>query len=351
MNISTIPGYHYAMWALACLTGHSSIQDIRLFNTVFGFLCVLVFAMCAVKIHGVLRLDRILQFTFLPILFPFFFMVYADAFSLLLVLLSFYTALSGRMAISGLICCAGVLVRQNNMVWLAAIPAIMYAREYGYAFSLEKTAGMLRRCWTFLLGIAASAIFVLLNHGFAVGDAASHPPFRLHTGNVFFMLSVFFIVFFPQVVFSLPRMAGLLRTGWRTLLWLAPVFLLYLPTFVNTHPYNTRWGECFLRNRALIYFTSSLPLKALFFIPVALAIMAVSVAPLKERAYRLAYLFSVIYLLPSWLIEQRYYIIPFSLFLLFREQGSKTQEIAALLWSILLSAFFVFGIRNGLFFL
>jgi len=94
---------------------------------------------------------------------------------------------------------------------------------------------------------------------------------------------------------------------------------------VNDHPHNTERADFFLRNAILVYFSSTALRKLLFFLPVALACLCVASVPMK-RPWWLLFPFTMLFLLPEWLVEQRYYLVPLSLFLLAREQSSPWSE-------------------------
>jgi alpha-1,2-glucosyltransferase len=109
---------------------------------------------------------------------------------------------------------------------------------------------------------------------------------------------------------------------WLSLLALFPLFWL---GFVNDHPHNTERGDFFLRNAILIYFSSTAVRKLLFFVPVAVTWLCVSAVPLK-KPWWILYPFTILFLLPEWLVEQRYYLIPLSVFMLARDQTSPRSE-------------------------
>jgi alpha-1,2-glucosyltransferase len=89
----------------------------------------------------------------------------------------------------------------------------------------------------------------------------------------------------------------------------------------------------------------------LFFLPIAFSIMSLSVTTLRNKSYYLLYPFTVLFLVPSWLIEQRYYIVPFSLFILFKNEKSRLVEYSTIAMYIVTSALLFYGIQKGLFFL
>jgi alpha-1,2-glucosyltransferase len=112
----------------------------------------------------------------------------------------------------------------------------------------------------------------------------------------------------------------------RVSLLLVACYVFFLCTFKNDHEYNQPQG--FIRNRILVFSAQGLWHKTLFFIPLALNLLSLSVARLQDPRYYLLYPFTVLYLLPSWLIEDRYCIIPVVFFLLFVKTRAKAVEYA-----------------------
>jgi alpha-1,2-glucosyltransferase len=60
---------------------------------------------------------------------------------------------------------------------------------------------------------------------------------------------------------------------------------------------------------------------------------------------------TILFLAPSWLIEQRYTLIPFSFFLLFRRQGQRSDEYFTAGLFVFLSLVLLLGITGQKFFL
>jgi alpha-1,2-glucosyltransferase len=105
--------------------------------------------------------------------------------------------------------------------------------------------------------------------------------------------------------------------------WLIPVimgsFLLYMLLYANDHPYNQDLHSVFLRNRILVYFDQTPLLRLAFYFPMAWALACLATVKLRRPEYYLLYPLTVLYLLPSWLIEQRYDLVPFVLFILYTD--------------------------------
>lgn len=311
-QLTTVPGYHFILFFLAKLTGWHTNASLRLFSLLFGIGSVIL----------VWRLTRsayrLLLFVCLPIILPFFFLVYTDVASLCFVLLSLYLIQTRRYASAGFAAIAACLMRQNNVVWLVFLGTLAYVDRFGPTIDSDKKKWAERNLWPFAVGVALFLSLLLANRGnVSLGDFRSHPTGPLHMTNVWFMLFLFALLFLP---FTAPRAVETLRR-FRTqpLFWAGAlaVFLFYLLTFTNSHSYNVQWGNYFIRNAILIFSTQTAAHKALFFIPVFIAIAALISTRLERPAHYLLYPASIFFLVPSWLVEQRYYMIPFTLFLVF----------------------------------
>ncbi len=347
--IATTPAYHAIIALLAWLLNAQSLSLIRLLSLMLGLSAVAGFFIAARHLDAMDAPLATSQFFFLPILLPFFFLLYTDVLSLGLLVFSVYGALTHREKLAGTAGILAVVVRQNQIVWLLFVFLLLYLIENGYSMDREAIKNHLRRSWIFLIGFAAFALFVLLNHGIAIGDCKMHPPFTFHLGNVYFSLFLFLIVFLPMHLANFPKVCALIRRNPWLLAVLGLLLSIYLPTFTNTHPYNFVHG--FLRNVVLELATLALWTKLLFFIPIAYTILSIAVTPLKKPVFYLVYPFWILTLVPAWLIEERYYLAAFSLFLLFRERQSLSIEYASLVYSMATGFFFLWGISRRWFFL
>ncbi|MGH9425854.1 MAG: hypothetical protein ACRD2L_06050 [Terriglobia bacterium] len=311
-SITTIPGYHYILFALAKLTGWQTNASLRLFSLLFGIGCVILIWRLTTSVY------RKVLFACVPIIFPYFFLVYTDIASLFFVLLGLYFIQAHKYtpaAFAAIIACS---MRQTDIVWLTFLGLYAYIGKFGFTFDSKKKKWIERNLWSFALGLVLFLLFLLWNHGnVSLGDLRSHPTGPLHMSNVWFMLFLFALLFLP---FALPKALETVKRFWRKpLFWIATpgVFIFFLVSFTNTHPYNLKWANYFIRNAILIFSTQSLAHKTLFFIPIFITLAALISTKLDTAAQYLLYPMSVLFLVPSWLIEPRYYIIPFTLFIVF----------------------------------
>lgn len=348
---ATTPVYHAIVAGLAWLLGAPpSLNAMRLISLGLSFSAVAGFVLAARRLAVAEAPLALGQFFFLPILFPFFFLIYTDVLSLGFLLFSIYGVLNRSEKLAGLAGILAVVVRQNQIVWLFFSFLLLYLLKNGFLLEWPRLKEHCRRCWLFLLGFAGFVLFVILNDGVAIGDQEMHPPFAFYLSNGYFSLFLFFFLFLPLHVGNFAQVCALFRRHrWWVGGGLALLFAIYLPTFTNTHPYNFVPG--FLRNSLLHLATATLVAKILFFIPIASAILSLVVTPLKRRVFYLLYPFWFLTLVPVWLIEVRYYLVPYTLFLLFRERRRQSLEYGLLCNSLAISMFFLWGISQRWFFL
>lgn len=322
-GLTTLPGFHAIVAAVSWLAGGPSELVARW--VVFGLSLATLLTFYAL-LRAVRPADagtRLLQFTFIPFLFPQFFLIYTDVPAMLFVLLMLTAVARGSYRAAGLFGLASCLIRQNDIVWVVFALAWSYLRDNGWRWIGVRDA--LDRYWTFIVTGMAFVLFVLINGGqVALGDAKAHPLGSFHLANVFFLLFLAAFLFLPLWWSARRDWMALLRQG-RTWLALPVLFAIYWLGFVNTHPYNLDGYDYYLRNALLAALTNTPTTKLLSFIPVAFSVLALAATPL-QRAWWLLYPFTVLILLPEWLVEQRYYLIPLALFLAAREPASRWSE-------------------------
>lgn len=366
--ITQIPGYHAMVALSVAATGLRSLIGVRFLSLLISSLSILVFAACARRI-GVRNADeRTLQYVFIPILFPFFYLLYTDIASVLFVLLALVFAIRRQRLLSGILGIVSVCIRQNNIAWLLFLlifsvcsdPEMLSVFKHhsktftGYArrvCSWKFLRLLIARYWVYVLGFIAFAVFIVLNNGIAIGDKTAHPEFSFHLGNVYFLLFLFFFLFLPFHIANVPAMYRFIRRRIIILPILIALFAFFLFTFVNDHPYNQVQYVYFLRNQVLVLFSTTIWRKALFFLPIAISLLSLAATRMVRPVFVLLYPITFLYLVPSWLIEQRYYFIPLAFFILFRQRQSTLVEWVQIIYSFLWSALLFTGIVQGWFFL
>jgi len=346
---TVFPGYHLVIAALVRLSGKISVNLVRTWTVLISILSILVFHALNRTIRGDEKESAslgTLQYIFFPLLFPFFCLIYTDVLSLLIVMLSLLASMKRREHLAGTIGILATIIRQSNIVWLAFVFVLLLFRILESKKGPDAFKDLVKRGWVCLLGFALFLLFVVLNRGVAMGDKLAHPFPQFHLSNVYFMLFLFFFLFLPL---NMANFRLLFSRRWAVIgvLFLFPIFL---GTFSITHPYNSINYVYYLRNRVLFFFTGSPLLTILFYVPVAYSILSLSVTPLREKEFLLLYPFSVLSLVPLWLVEQRYYFIPLVFFSLFRRRSSNLVEYATLAIYLVASACLFSGMVRHSFF-
>jgi alpha-1,2-glucosyltransferase len=337
------------MMAMAWFFEDESLQAVRWYNTAFGFLTVVAFALTYQQIHRRLDAQRVLQFVFLPILFPFFFLVYTEILSLLLVLVGLCLGLRRNYVLAGLASCLSVTVRQNNVVWLALIPLICPDSRGEIQFSRAHALRLLKTYWVFAAGIVGFLVFVIINRGIAVAQKGVHPP-ALFPGNVLFFLFLYFLFFLPSIVAHRARLLGFVK-GNRRAAYAGCALLppLCIWNFYFLHGCNDRWEDILLRNAVLLFIASSVLWQLLYLVPIFVAAVDLVSNPLQEEVFARIHPFVVLFLFPSWLIDPRYLIIPFVFLLLVRRKESRLIETVTTAVFAAASGLLIWGMELGWF--
>ncbi len=339
-NLAVPPVYHALVAGLARLFGVSSIDGLRLISLLLSLPVVPLFHLCARKIDPDSATVRTLQLLFLPILLPYLFLLYTDPLALLFLVFALCLALYDRPWLAGLAALLDVLVRQNQIVWVAWLFAWLYLRHEGARVSLASAARHLVRCWTFCLVFVGFLVFLVVNRGRAT--LGQHEDFHrpgLYAGNVFFALFLCSLLFLPVFLAGLPRTVRLLlRRPW-LLVGVGLLLLVFLTAFKVRHQSNdvSRYPE-FLRNQLLALVMANLLTRTLFFAGIAFAVLSLAALPLQQPWAWLIYPFWVLSVLPVELIEQRYSLAGVVLLLLFRKAEGPLVEALLLGWWVLLSA-------------
>ena len=349
-RVSSLPGYHLLMALLRRLFGIASLSGTRFLSAALSLAAIGAFYLAARNISCREAFSKTLQFTLFPLVFIFFFLIYNDVFSLFLVILSVYFLEKGQYGGAGFFGFLSVLVRQNNVVWLGFFCFYVLWEKYGFRFERRIAARLAGSLLPFIPSFIAVAVFAVYNKSLAVGDASAH-PLSIHSENIFMILFFFFYLFLPLNISNFPKIVKTVKRNPHLVVGLGGAYLLYLRTFKVSHAYNRFMVDFFLRNLIAANAVRSPLHKAAFFLPIAYSIMSLSVTELHKKACFLLYPFTVIFLSLSWLIEPRYYLIPFTLFLLFKKQKSPLVEYATIAVYAVLTAVVFLGSLEGRFFL
>jgi alpha-1,2-glucosyltransferase len=348
--ISTLTTYHALLAAISKITGFTSLLFFRTINLFFALLAIIIFGL-TVQTNNKTSILNILQFSFFPIIFPYFFLIYTDVLSLLMVLCAFFFFNRKKYQWCGIFSILACLVRQDNIVWLSFFMVLSYIDRYGFKLKIKDASNHLIKYWSFSAGIVLFILFVIINKGIAIGDKSMHPAFSFHLGNIYFLLFIFFILFIPLHLANYKKIIALFKRHKLTIAGIASFYFLFLFSFSNDHPFNYQWGNYFLRNKLLIFFNASVINKTVFFIFITYSFLSLCVTEFKHKNFYLLYVFTFLFLIPSWLIEQRYYFIPLSLFLLFKKEEKNWVELSTTILFVAASGLLFLIIRGNRYFL
>ncbi|HNR20733.1 MAG TPA: hypothetical protein PKN75_05870 [Bacteroidia bacterium] len=339
-KISAMPTYYFVLAMGSKIIQNDTLGAMRALTLCFSFFSVFVFYLIAKILSPQNSFIKTIQFAFLPILHIFFFLVYTEPFSLLFTLLSFYFALKKNYSASGFLGIISTAIRQNNIMWMGFTLLFLYVQEHGFKFNKSLVLAHLKKSWSFILGFVLFAVFVYLNGGIAIGDAKMHPG-NLSIGNIVFALFTFTILFLPLALAETRSIVKGFVQDKLFLLFTIVCLGIFWFLFNNNHPYNLIDYDYFVRNNLMHFFLSAPALKIAFFIIAVYAIHILKVVKLERDYLYLFYFFSIVFLLPSWLIDVRYYVIPLSFFLLFKKERSLPVEILTIIGFLIMDAWVI----------
>ncbi len=343
-QMTTLPGYHLTVATIADFFPNLRTTHLRLISLVLALFSIPIFYLTARKLQAENPGLKTLQYIFLPVTFFYFPLMYTDIFSLLWVLLAFYFAIRKKYVWSAVFLFISLLVRQNNIVWGAFLWIYTYVLENGYVISSEKILAHLRRVAGYALVAFLFLGFVFVNKGVAVGDRA-HQQVGFYLGNIYFFLALVGVLFLPVFIASVRKikLEKNIRWGVGLGLILAAAFLLFPPA---VHEYNMKMK--FLRN--IILFFAYHQYAWAYALTIFLGCVTLALMKLEKSALMI-FPFALAALAPSWLVEQRYAIVPLVLILLLRKEFSFKVEAVLVTYFLLLSSGLVYMLlHSGIFF-
>lgn len=157
------PGYHVVMAAIAKICGRSDLDMLRLYTTFLSIVCVYAFYITSVQTGNGSHLIRTVQFMALPVIFPYFSLVYSDIFSLLNVLLCYCWQLKKRYVVAGIFAFIAVIARQPSIIWIVMFFAMDYYADNGTKLSVTNILDSLKKNWSYSLLMLLFVLFVIIN--------------------------------------------------------------------------------------------------------------------------------------------------------------------------------------------
>jgi alpha-1,2-glucosyltransferase len=350
--LTTIPGYHAAIAALLWLSGLDSLAAARTINALFGLAAIGGFHALRRQLWPDTQTLATAQLIVLPILAPLFFLVYTDVLAFALILWASVATFAHRHWLAALALSGVVLVRQNDIVWAAFLAVVALWpiwREQGFA----RCKALVATGVPYAIPIALFLAFWAWNGSISLshGQAQLHPQLTLHAGNPFFALMLAGLLLPLQTLAGLGRFAQSIRVRpWLIVLPLV-LFAGYWWGFRADNPYNTALPDFIPRNAFLQMLDRDALARALAGIVMVLAACGLAPTHLHPREAAWLYPFAAFFLASSWLIEQRYALVPLVLWLAFREQRGRAIEYVTLALWLALAVYVFSGIISGRFFL
>lgn len=323
-----LPLYHWVAAGVAKLYG-ATLLTVRTFNACLALAALLLLAAAVRRREPQTDGARLLLFAWNPLLFPLFAMVYTEAAAILALAAAFYCHVRRWWVISAGALLLACILRQSTIVWVLFFAAWALwtdedpRRNVPGASWRERlrSPAVWRRIWPHALLLAAGGLAFVLNPAFAAG---------LEYGNrAQFNPAQFYVFGLTVALIGLPLWIQVFARAWSrcfapALAWGGVCALLLAgigfleSAFVNPHPWNG--DPLYLRNLPLLAMQRSLLLRlalALLLVALSAIIWRYVTQPHAGRLLRLVVVISLLYLVPHYLVDPRYYILPVVFFDLF----------------------------------
>ena len=354
-NLSNIPGYHLLVAGIMKLFGSQSLAGARTVNMCFGLLGGVFFYLVRRELVQEHLSRTVAQFLFFPLLYPYCFLAYTDVLSVALVLAAFWTTLRDRHLWAALALIAAMAVRQNNVVWagflaLYALWPILRKTHWRPWLAASK---VFRIAWPYCTAALLFLAYWAWNGSIVFNNILTNvaPDASLHWGNPFFFLFVAGILLPLQLWGGLRRFSLAARTNFWWLLLPLGIFAIYAEGFAVTCFGNLIGVDHFLHNAVLAAVTRNHWAWWGFGLIATVAACGLAYTQFSVPQGWLLFPFAAFYLAASWLIEGRYSLIPFALWLALRREGRDTAERITLGVWVVLAQFFALSILASRFML
>ena len=351
--ITVPPTYHYVMALIVRQFGFYSDYLLRFINLIVSLCALPVFYSIAARYYPSAAGIRMLQLFFAPLIFPYFFLVYTDIWTLLAIAVTISYTLNRSYLLAGLASIIALTLRQDSVIWiglaylLISFEGVTFTKPLPYRLFFYNA---------FVRGLPIVAIFILFiafliyNGGVALGDKDFHDMGSFNISNVYVFLVCAWALFLPLNLYNLSKIIALLKQR-KILLLLFTGFFLYMGTISNPHPYNNTLLTFFLHNGLIHIMATSIIGKILFFFPIAWMVMSLAVTEFPDKRFYWLFLIIPIAAIMHPMIEPRYYIPAFVFINLWRPSLPNAYEIATLCGYIVIATIVMYGTVTGMFFL
>ena len=345
-NITTFIYLHHIYAWLGQWLPVSEPLDYRLISAALSVLLLLVMVLMVRSTNTEFDWKLAGQLVFLPVIFPYLPLVYTDIPALVCLLLCAWLMHQRQFITAALAGALATWVRQPSLIWLGLLTVWAGLREYHQHQNLMRSALVMLPA---AVVMALFAVYFWLNGSVALGEKASHRV-SVNPTNAYFMLMMAGVLFLPVVIREATH-------SWRWLIshrWLWLVLIAGMPVFLLTYavdsPFNGPQYNMFIRNLILNTLKEQQLLLVLSYLFMAFSALTLIRSPLRNKHFRLLWLAMPLAVMFMPLIEQRYYMMGFALWLLCRQRQSDVFEGLLLLWLMSLSAIIYWGVGHGWFY-
>ncbi|KAI8330626.1 DIE2/ALG10 family-domain-containing protein [Chlamydoabsidia padenii] len=351
-KLTTPPGLYLISIGLQSLgnlfnvTHLCSVQGLRATNLLFAFLLLLVISAISSRLHRPWSGYHSLSLTWFPISFFYFYLYYTDTGSTLFVLLSYLGVLTDNYFMAGLMGAIAVTFRQTNIIWVfyfmilsiiqlirsqtnnalynptcdkvVSIKDLVHSLHSLARLTLTHMVYIVPRIWTFAITLAGFVAFLIWNNGIVLGDKSNHLA-GLHLPQLFYFTSLLSF-FSAPLVLTLRNVVHLLDWNLKSLLFgliSTGIMVLAVHYYTFEHPFilaDNRhfsfyaWKKIYRRHWSVRY-----ALTPLYYI--SMRWNRIIIGSHVSVLWMIGYVFTLLLtLVPSPLLEFRYFILPFIFF-------------------------------------
>jgi hypothetical protein len=344
-QIPMFPAFHLLGAAAVRLFGESLLV-VRSLNALITLAALLLVYGAARVRHAEAAGTVLLLWAWNPLYFPYCVLAYTEPASLLALGGALWFHVRKRTLWAAVALLAACFVRQSNIVWVAffAVWELAHQLDAGRTDSasglaaLDRTA--LRRLWPYVVAVALLGGLLIPSWSWLslpTGDnrlGVNAAQFHLFG----FAIAVLWAPLWIQHARELwsRKLGPALTRAWICAAVIAAVAALAM-SFDNPHPWNA--NPNYLHDRFLVLlYTSAVVRYAVAALIVAAVLLLIDHAWSGPDRYTLLTVwgFALLFLLPHWLVDHRYYILPI-MFIHFCTRYRPQQVVPLCVWSLALS--------------
>jgi alpha-1,2-glucosyltransferase len=351
--VTMLPLYHAANALVTKIIGSTDFNFLRISNLLLSAIVIPSFLALVKTLYPSQAYIRSLQFIFIPFLFPLFFLVYTDLFSLAFTLAMIERTLKKKYVLAATFALFAVSIRQPNIIWVGYCCFLILLGLERPLLNKKFISDYLRKIWPYIIVILSFGVFIIWNGGVAVGDTEQHHV-SLNISNFYFFLLVSFALFLPYNIARIGDVKSLIVDNKWIIILLIVLFFIYMATYEHPHKYNTKELSFYRHNLFLYYSCDVYWLRILSFFAMAwMALSYYAAAYASEGRIPLLLLlpFTLLSTVPLPLIEQRYYLVSLALFVALRPPVPEKISTLTLIYYIGVTGYVIYHVSRMNFFL